>query len=67
MGASQAVMLLAGFARNKLIAVFIGPSGVGLMGIMSSYNLNVSTLCGVGIGVSAVRLVSSAEAEARMV
>ncbi|MEY3584035.1 MAG: hypothetical protein RJA48_1118 [Verrucomicrobiota bacterium] len=65
MGASQIVMMLAGFARNKLVAVFIGPSGVGLMGIMSSYNLNVSTLCGVGIGVSGVRLVSSAEAHAR--
>jgi PST family polysaccharide transporter len=67
MGASQVVMMLAGFARNKLIAVFIGPGGVGLMGIMSSYNLNVSTLCGLGIGVSGVRLVSSAEGEARMV
>ena len=66
MGASQVVMMLAGFARNKLIAVFIGPGGVGLMGIISSYNLNVSTLCGVGIGVSGVRLVSSAEAEARI-
>ncbi len=65
MGTSQIVQTLAGFARNKLIAVIVGPSGVGLMGLFSTFSLNLSTLCGCGIGVAGVRLVTSAPADER--
>lgn len=34
------------------------------MGMLTSYNLNASTFCSLGIGVSGVRLVSSAKGEA---
>ena len=65
MGTSQIVQTLAGFARNKLIAVIVGPSGVGLMGLFSTFSQNLSTLCGCGIGVAGVRLVTSAPPDER--
>ncbi|MEY3584397.1 MAG: hypothetical protein RJA48_1480, partial [Verrucomicrobiota bacterium] len=48
------------FLRSKLIAVLIGPSGIGLMGVFSAYNANLSTIAGWGLGTSAVRTVAGA-------
>ena len=56
--------LAMAFLRSKLIAVLIGPSGIGLMGVFSAFNANVSTVAGWGLGTSAVRTVAgSAEGE----
>ena len=60
MGGAQAVTLAMAFLRSKLIAVLIGPSGIGLMGVFSAYNANLSTIAGWGLGTSAVRTVAGA-------
>ncbi|MFM9167209.1 MAG: oligosaccharide flippase family protein [Verrucomicrobiota bacterium] len=65
MGASQIIQLLAAFARAKLTALVLGPSGVGLVGLLTSFNGNLSALTGWGLGTSGVRAIASAEAEAR--
>ena len=60
MGGAQAVTLAMAFLRSKLIAVLIGPSGIGLMGVFSAFNGNVATIAGWGLGTSAVRTVAGA-------
>jgi len=60
MGGAQAVTLVMAFLRSKLIAVLIGPAGIGLMGVFNAFNANVSTVAGWGLGTSAVRTVAGA-------
>jgi PST family polysaccharide transporter len=65
MGGAQVVVLAAGFIRAKAIALILGASGVGLIGIFSAFSGNVSALAGWGLGTSGVRLVSGAAEEER--
>jgi PST family polysaccharide transporter len=62
MGFAQIVQLLAAFARAKLTALVLGPSGVGLVGLLTSFNGNLSALAGWGLGTSGVRSIASADA-----
>lgn len=65
MGASQVIQLLAAFARAKLTALVLGPSGVGLVGLLTSFNGNLSAVAGWGLGTSGVRAIASADTESR--
>ena len=65
MGASQLVQLVAAFMRAKLTALVLGPSGVGLVGLLTSFNGNLAALAGWGLGTSGVRAIASADAESR--
>jgi PST family polysaccharide transporter len=63
MGGAQVVVLAAGFVRAKVIAVILGASGVGLIGIFNAFSGNVSTFAGWGLGTSGVRLIAGATEE----
>ena len=65
MGGAQAVTLVMAFLRAKLIAVILGPTGIGLMGVFSAFNGNVSTVAGWGLGTSAVRIIAGADVDRR--
>jgi len=65
MGGAQAVTLVMAFLRSKLIAVILGPTGIGLMGVFSAFNGNVSTVAGWGLGTSAVRIIAGADVDRR--
>ena len=65
MGGAQVVVLAAGFIRAKVIAVTLGASGVGLIGIFNAFSGNVSSFAGWGLGISGVRLVAGATEEQR--
>jgi len=60
MGGAQAVTLVMAFMRSKLIAVLVGPAGIGLMGVFNTFNANLATVAGWGLGTSAVRTVAGA-------
>lgn len=62
LGGATAVNLLIGMLRSKLVAVLLGPSGVGLMGMYQSITGLVSTVAGCGLNYSAVRELSEASA-----
>ena len=62
---AQIVTLAAAFVRSKVIAVVLGPAGIGLVGVMSAFNGNVSALAAWGLGTSGVRLIASAEGAER--
>ena len=60
MGGAQVVVLAAGFVRAKAIAMILGASGVGLIGIFNAFSGNVSSFAGWGLGTSGVRLIAGA-------
>ena len=65
MGSAQIVQLAAAFVRAKLTAVLLGASGVGLVGLMTTFNGNLSALAGWGLGTSGVRSIASAPPQER--
>lgn len=63
MGGAQVVVLAAAFVRAKIIAVILGASGVGLIGIFNAFSGNVASFAGWGLGTSGVRLIAGAPDE----
>jgi PST family polysaccharide transporter len=62
-GGSSAINMIIGIVKVKVLAVLLGPAGIGLMGLYQNIMGMASTLAGCGIGSSGVRQVaSSAEA-----
>lgn len=59
-GSAQGINYLIGMVRVKLVAVLLGPSGVGLVGLYVSATGLVNTLAGLGISSSGVREVAEA-------
>lgn len=66
MGGAQVITLGIGFVRLKVIALLIGPSGVGLAGVLTAFNGNITALAGWGIGTSGVRMIAGANDEEKV-
>lgn len=60
MGGAQVVVLASGFVRAKVIAIALGASGVGLIGLFNAFSGNISSFAGWGLGTSGVRLIAGA-------
>ena len=54
-GGSRVLNLLIGMVRTKLVAMLLGPPGIGLVSLYQSATGLTGTLSGLGIGQSAVR------------
>jgi antigen flippase len=54
-GGAQLINMVIGLVRTKLVAILIGPSGIGLLGIFQSITGLASTVAGLGIQTSGVR------------
>ena len=62
-GGSQAIGLIIGMIRTKLLAVILGtagPAAVGLLGVYTTINQMVASVANLGIGSSGVREISLA-------
>ena len=59
-GGSSLVKMLIGMVRTKFVAVMLGPTGVGLMGVYSSIVGIVSTVSEMGISNSGIRQIAEA-------
>lgn len=59
-GGSSAAGIAIGIIRTKAMAVFLGPSGVGLMGLYSQIADLAQTIAGMGINSSGVRQIAEA-------
>jgi enterobacterial common antigen flippase len=59
-GVSTLVNLAIGMIRAKVMAVWVGPAGFGLMGLYSSIADLAQTVCGMGINSSGVRQIAAA-------
>lgn len=65
-GGSQAVGLVMGMVRTKLLAVILGASGpaaVGLLGVLTTLSQLLSTLVNLGVNSSGVREISVTDAK----
>lgn len=59
-GFVQVIRILVGVIKNKIVAIFLGAEGMGIMGIMSNAMGLIKTGAGLGISQSAVRDISEA-------
>lgn len=54
-GGVQALSILVALVRNKLVAVLLGPMGVGLLSLFNSTIRFIGDSTNLGIGTSAVK------------
>lgn len=59
-GGVQVFKILISIINQKFIAVLLGPTGVGIMGLLTSTTNLITTASGLGLSTSAVRDVSQA-------
>lgn len=59
-GGVQLLVILFGVIRTKFTAIFIGPEGVGIIGILSSTMALIQVASGLGLVSSAVREIAVA-------
>ena len=59
-GGSSGVTIVLGIIRTKVIALLLGSSGVGLVGLYSSIAETAKALAGLGINFSGVRQIAAA-------
>jgi O-antigen/teichoic acid export membrane protein len=63
-GGASAINIVIGIIKVKVLAVLLGPAGVGLMGLYQNIMSMASTLAGCGIGNSGVRQLAASASEA---
>jgi PST family polysaccharide transporter len=63
-GGASVINIVIGIAKVKVLAVLLGPAGVGLMGLYQNIMGVASTLAGCGIGNSGVRQLAASVGEA---
>lgn len=63
MGAASAVNVLAGLLRMKLIAVLLGPAGVGLAGLLINLIQTGAALASLGLGSAGTRAIAEANGQ----
>ena len=62
-GSAQAVNILISILRMKVLAILLGPTGVGTLSIYNSLQGAVTTAAGLGLGSSGVREIASVRGE----
>jgi len=60
MGGSSVMNILLGIVRNKVLAILVNPSGMGLMGVYQSISNLALTVSGMGVNESGTRQVALA-------
>ncbi len=60
-GGSQVLVILIGLIRTKIIAVLLGPMGVGIIGIYQSVIEMVRSTCSLGIDTAGVKDIAEAD------
>lgn len=62
-GSAQAVNIVISIFRMKVLAILLGPTGVGLLSIYTSLQGVVTTAAGLGMGSSGVRQIASVKGD----
>lgn len=61
-GGVQVVTILVSLLRNKIVAILLGPTGIGLIGIFVSASTLISSISGLGLNYSIVREIAEIKA-----
>ena len=59
-GGVQVFNILISIVRSKVVAVLLGPAGIGVLGLFNSTILLISSLTNFGLGISAVKDIVAA-------
>ena len=59
LGGAQLVVYLASLLRNKVLAMMLGVSGIGTIGLYQSILTFIQSLTNLGIGTSGVREIAA--------
>ncbi len=59
-GGASILNILIGMVRNKFVAILLGPTGIGLLGMYAQITTLITTMTGMGISSSGVRQVAEA-------
>ena len=62
-GFAQAMKMLVSIVGSKFVAIFLGPFGIGIVGLLNNTIAIISSLTSFGINITGVREVSLANAE----
>jgi O-antigen/teichoic acid export membrane protein len=62
-GSAQAVNIVISILRMKVLAILLGPTGVGMLSIYNSLQGVVTTAAGLGMGSSGVRQIASVKGD----
>jgi O-antigen/teichoic acid export membrane protein len=62
-GGSSLIKILIGIVKVKVLAVLLGPVGIGLMGIYQNIMSMAATIAGCGMGSSGVRQIATSTGE----
>lgn len=60
-GGSAVINIVLGLVRTKVAALLLGPSGIGLIGLLSSLASTASVIAGFGIGSVGTRHIAEAK------
>lgn len=63
-GSAQAVNIIISILRMKILALLVGPAGIGLLGIYNSLQSTGGAVAGLGLGNSGVRDIASNKGDA---
>lgn len=61
-GGSEGTRILLAILRTKFIAILVGPSGLGLLGLLTSILTSATTILGMGLTNSGIRQVAEVSA-----
>lgn len=61
-GGASVLSILVGIVRTKVFALLLGPSGVGLLGLLSAFMATAVTVAQMGIGTVGTRQIAEAHA-----
>lgn len=61
LGGLQVYQIIIGVIRSKIVAVLLGPEGMGISGLLTSSTLLIKQFTSLGISASAVRDVAEAD------
>ncbi|MDC6407034.1 MULTISPECIES: O-antigen translocase [Maribacter] len=60
-GGVQVFNILISILRSKIMAVLLGPAGVGILGLLNTTILLISSLTNFGLGISGVKDIATAK------
>ncbi|WP_405380737.1 O-antigen translocase [Maribacter sp. LLG6340-A2] len=59
-GGVQVINILISIGRSKILAILLGPAGIGILGLIMSTTKLISSLTNFGLGISAVKEIAIA-------
>lgn len=65
-GSSSAIGILIGIIKVKLVAIFFGAAGIGLLGLYQNILAIAATIAGAGINASGVKQLAAAREDAAL-